>query len=108
MGALSNAVTLRADPVWRDWLITAGAYQARVVLSEATTVADHDVRMKLARDVAFTPASIIDLLVTVISTDPEVAVKGATPELVTEATVLAKVAANWTAIAKLLYGGEGT
>lgn len=104
MGALSNAVTLRADPVWREWIITASAYQARVVLTEAESVPDHAVRARLARDVAFTPASVVDLMVTLVSTDPEVAAKGSTPDAITENTVLAKVAAVWTAVAKLLHG----
>jgi hypothetical protein len=106
MGALANAVALRADPVWREWLITAAAYQARLVLLESADTPQHPIRERLARDVATTPQMIADMLVTIVSTDPEVATKGGTPALVGEAMVLDKLEEVWTAVARLYYPAE--
>ena len=100
---LPNAVALMRSADFRDWLTAAAAYQARVVVLEDVSTADHDIRLKLATDVLMTPSIVVDRLINAVATDPEVAVKGTTPELVTQAVILQKVAAVWTVLAKLSF-----
>lgn len=103
MGALANAVVLLRDPDFRDWCLAAGAYQARVVITELGTVPDHDIRLRLAVDVLSCPEVVVDKLVTAIATDPDVAGKGSTTAAVGEALALSKTAAVWTTLAKIGY-----
>ena len=103
MGALANATVLRHDQTFNEWVETAIAYQARQVITEAANTPDHAIRMRLAQDTAVQPSMILTLMVTALATDPAVAVKGDTAELVTEQTVIDKVAAVWTTVAKLTY-----
>ncbi len=106
MGRLANAVALRKDPEWREWLVTAAAYVSREVYLEASTVTDHAVRYRLALDVMVTPEVVAAQLVTIISTDPDVAVKGTSPAAVTEELTITKVQAIWTKLALLHYSRE--
>ena len=103
MGALANATVLRKDAEFRSWVETAIAYQARLALTESAATADHAIRERLARDAAVTPGIVLELMVTGVATDPAVANKGATAQLVTEAVVIDAVGALWTPIAKLTY-----
>lgn len=103
MGALTNATVLRKDPDFASWVETAIAYTARIVIAEAPTVNDHAVRLRLARDAAVSPTMVLPLMVSTVATDPDVATKGPTPAQVGEQTVLDKVGAAWTTIAKLLF-----
>jgi hypothetical protein len=100
---LPNAVALMRSVDFRDWLLAAGAYQARVVLAEPDTTPLHDVRLKLAEEVLMSPAVIVDRLVNAIATDPEVAGKGQTPQAVTQALILKKVDLVWSALARMSY-----
>lgn len=100
---LPNAVALMKDQEWKDWLLAAAAYQARVVLQEPENTPDHPVRLRLAQDVLTSPQIVLERLVTVVSTDPEVAGKGKTATLVGQPLILQKVAGVWTALAKLAF-----
>lgn len=102
MGALANAVSLMNSVEWRDWLKAAAAYQAREVVLEPEGTARHALRLKLAEKVITSPEYVVGHLVTIISTDPDVAAKGGTPTAVTENVVIAKVAASWSRMAELL------
>lgn len=101
-----NAVALRKDPEWKEWVLVAAAYQARVVILEPADTPNHEIRMKMAREVAFTPESIFGVLLTVVSTDPAVCSKGSTAAQVTQQTLLGKVEEVWTPLANLLYAGR--
>jgi hypothetical protein len=103
MGALANATALRHDETFREWVETAIAYQARQVITEAANTPDHAIRLKLAQDTAVTPNIVLPLMLTAVATDPQVAVKGATADLVTEQTVIDKVASVWTTVAQLTF-----
>lgn len=103
MGALANAAALRKDATFNDWIETACAYVARLVLLEADTVSDHQTRARLAREVAVRPTMIAPIVLTAVATDPDVATKGATAALVGEQLVIDKVTAVWTTVAKLYY-----
>ena len=105
MGALANAAALRRDEEFRSWVETAIAYQARVVIGEAASVASHNVRLAMARDAAVSATQFLDVFVTGVATDPAAAAKGGTAALVTEQTVLDLVAGLWTPIAQLRYPG---
>lgn len=106
MGALANAAALRVEPVFKDWVETACAYVARLVLMEATTTTDHAFRVRLAREVAVTPSMISPIVMTAVATDPEVATKGSTAAVIGEQMVIDKVQAVWTTIAKLYFPNE--
>ena len=82
--------------------MAAGAYQARIVVTEPASTTDHDIRLQLAQNVLTSPNIVVDRLVTIVGTDPDVASKGNTPELVGEALVLSKVADVWTTLAKMM------
>ena len=103
MGALANASALRHDPTFTEWVETAAAYQARLVITEDADTPDHDIRLRLARDAAVTPGVAAGLLVTIVATDPEVATKGETADAVGEALIIAKVAGAWTVLSHLIY-----
>lgn len=103
MGALANAAILISDQTFISWCVAAGAYQARQVVLEADTVADHKVRLHLAQNVITVPGMISNSITLVIATDPAVASMGSTALLVTEAVVLQKAAEVWTALAKVMY-----
>lgn len=103
MGALANAAALRKDVIFNDWIETACAYVARLVLLEADSVADHQMRMRLAREVAVRPNMISPIVLTAVATDPDVASKGATAAIVGEQLVIDKVQAVWTTVSKLYY-----
>lgn len=100
---LPNAVALMRDVDFRDWLMAAGAYQARVVLGEPAATPDHAVRVKLAQDVLMSPEMLLDRLVNVVATDPEVAGRGVTPAVVGQPLILQKVADIWTSLARLSF-----
>lgn len=104
MGALANAALLMNDAAMRQWLIAAGAYQARVVYTEDPATPDHAVRLLLAKDVLMNPSFISDRLLTLICTDPVVANMGSTASAVGENTCLAKVAELWTLLAQWTHG----
>lgn len=99
MGALANAVALLASDEWKNWITAASAYTARLVYSEGEGVENHAVRLALAKEVANQPDLHTRLFLTILSTDPAVCSKGATPTLVTEQTCLDKVAEYWTFVA---------
>lgn len=103
MGALANATALRHEQTFIEWVETAIAYQARVVIGEAANVPDHAIRLTLARVAAVTPNMVLSLMVTAVATDPTVATKGPTAVDVTEQTVIDKVAASWTVVAQLTF-----
>lgn len=103
MGQLANAAALMQDPEWREWLIAAAAYQARVVVTEDPSTTDHAVRYRLAQDAIVSPSMLADRLVSVISTDPDVVSLGGTPAQVGETLPIQKTANVWTALAKLIY-----
>jgi hypothetical protein len=103
MGQLANAAALMQDPEWREWLVASAAYQARVVVTEDPATPDHAVRYRLAQDAIVSPSMLADRLVSVVSTDPDIAALGGTPALVGETLPIQKTAAVWTALAKLLY-----
>ena len=100
---LPNAVALRRDNDFRDWVIAAIGYQARLVLTEPANTVDYTPRRALAAAAILDPAAFADRFVNVIATDPAVAGKGDTVALVTQATLLSKVAEVWTPLAKLIY-----
>lgn len=100
---LPNAVALMRDSEFRDWVVAAIGYQARVVMQEATSIADYAVRRKLASAAILDPAQFGDRFINVIATDPEVAVKGKTVQLVGQALLLQKVAGVWPHLAKLIF-----
>jgi hypothetical protein len=105
MGALANAVVLRNDPVFKDWIETAIAYQARVIITtEAVTAPKHTIRLRLAKDAATSPQMILGLMITAVATDPSVASKGTTMGAqITEGDIISGVEAAWTVIAELTY-----
>jgi hypothetical protein len=107
MGALANATVLRKDTVFIDWIETAIAYEARVILtSESSSTPDYDVRRRLATDAAVSPKMILDIMVTAVATDPALASKGTVVGTqITESDILDGVQGAWTVIAKLTYGG---
>lgn len=100
---LPNAVALMEDDTFRKWCIAAAVYQARLVVQEAATVADHGVRLKMAMDVIVNPQLLADRLVHVIAADPAVSGKGDTVQEITQDTMIAKVAEVWTILAKNFY-----
>lgn len=97
-----NAVALRKNAEWHEWLAAVAAYTARLVINEDETTDDHEIRYTLAKRVAFNPESIVELLVTTISTDPEVCSIGDTPQLIGQELVLLKVDEVWTQISRLM------
>jgi hypothetical protein len=101
MGAVANAATLIKDPIFLDWCMAAAAYQARQVLLEDPLIEDHQLRKDLAVNVANDPLNFRTRFTVYIATDPTVAVKGNTAALVGEQTVLDKIAAIWTTVAKM-------
>lgn len=103
MGALANAALLLQDNTFRAWMTAAGAYQARQVVLEPDTTADHAIRLRLANDAIVSPTIVTDRLVTIIGTDPTIAAMGSSTTTLDENTVLNKVAGTWTTIAKMMY-----
>lgn len=103
---LPNAVALMREADFRDWLVAAGAYTARTVLNEDEGTPYHRARLLLAYDVLGNPAMIAERLVTIVATDPEVAGKGNGVAAVGQPLILAKVAAAWTALARMAYPME--
>ena len=102
-GPLQNAVLLMNDGTWRQWLTTAAAYNARLIYDESPTVEDHAVRYALALEVLITPQAITDRLVTLVSTDPTIAVQSGVPANLTESSIIDAVMKYWTALAKWKY-----
>lgn len=100
---LANAATLMRDETFRDWIMAAAVYQARQVIVEPDTTANHAIRERLAQDVIVSPAILVERLVNVIATDPDVAAKGNTVDLIGQTIILQKVAAIWTHLARLAY-----
>lgn len=105
MGALANATALRQDETFREWIETGIAYQSRLVISEAASTPDHNVRLQLATQTAVSPKMILDLMVTAVATNPAVANKGITvgPDAVTEQDILDNISAVWTIVAQLTF-----
>lgn len=103
MGALANATILRKDPDFASWVETAIAYTARVVITEPANTANHNVRLRLARDAAVTPGVILPIMISAVATDPAIATLGATCALVGEQNVIDKVGAAWTSVSQLLF-----
>lgn len=106
MGALDNAVTLMANPMWRQYMTAAAAYQARVVYSEAASVPDYATRRRLAIDVLASPDLISSQLAILLGTDPDLVTATSDPVQVDEPMIIQKVAGYWTAIAKQHYPPE--
>ena len=108
MGALANATALRMDQTFKSWVETGIAYQARLVITnENAQTPDYNYRIKLARDAATTPATILDMMVTVVATNPALATKGSTvgpaTNQVGESDILQAIQDAWTTVAKLVY-----
>lgn len=100
---LPNAVELMRDSTFRDWIIAAIGYTARQVIQESPSTPQYDARRRLAEPAVLDPAVFADRFVNVIATDPAVAAKGTTVQLVGQALVLQKVSDLWTPLATLIY-----
>jgi hypothetical protein len=100
---LPNAVSLMRSTEFRDWIMAASVYQARLVFLEPSSTADHDVRMKMARDVISSPNILVERLTAIIAADPDVCSIGDTPQAVGQPVILQKVSDVWTPVAKYLY-----
>jgi hypothetical protein len=100
---IPNAVTLRRDNDFRDWVIACIGYQARLVLTESTGTNEYEARRRLAAAAILDPAQFGDRMVNVLATDPAIASQGDTVQLVTQELLISKVAEVWTPLAKLLY-----
>ena len=106
MGALDNASKLIQDANFRAWMLAAGAYQARQVITEDPATADHAVRYLLAVEVIVEPQMVVDRLVTLVGTDPDIATQGSDTSTLSESTVLNKVSVIWTDLAKLIVPSQ--
>lgn len=102
---LPNAATLLHDPTFRDWILAASIYQARIVITEDPATADHATRLKLANDVIVNPQMTLDRFVNLVATDPDIAGAGNNVTAIGQPAILSKVAQLWTPLAKLLYPG---
>lgn len=100
---LANATVLMKDGDFRLWCLAASAYQARVVLTEDPSTPDHDVRMRLAKDVINNPEVIVDKVVNIIATDPQVAGQGSTVAAIGQPLMLNKIAEIWTPLAEVSF-----
>ena len=103
MGKLQNAMGLRNDPQINSIIETAVAIVAREVIVEAASTPNHDVRLKLASEVAATPPSITALMTVAVTCEPGVATQFSTAASIPEDTVLNIVRQSWTTIANLRY-----
>lgn len=101
MGVLDNAAKLIKDVTFQDWCMAAAAYQARLVILEDASTPDHLDRLNLATSVVNNPDTFRSRFTVYVATDPSVSGKGATAALVTEATVLDKVATIWTTVSQV-------
>jgi len=100
---LANATVLMRDADFRLWCLAASAYQARIVLTEPINTPDHDVRMRLAKDVINNPEVIVDKVVNIIATDPQIATLGQNVTAIGQAAMLSKIAEIWTPLAEVSY-----
>lgn len=104
MGRLQNGATLMASQQFRDWLLVAAATTARAVVLESPDTPDHEMRMRLAREVIVSPQIVLDRLVTAIPTDPDVSAQPPVFNDAAEVVVQTKVDQIWTKLAELMYG----
>lgn len=100
---LPNATALMHDATWRDYLKTASVFVATEVYGEADTVADHETRLKMARDVMFHTDLLADQLVALVSVQIDVCSLGNSASAIPQETIIAKVRGFWTKIAKERY-----
>jgi hypothetical protein len=104
---LQNATILMGDSDFRDWMRAATVYEARAVIIEAGTVADHATRLKLAQAQALNPDTHLNIFVNAIACDPTVASVGSSvgtaAGTITQDLMLQKVKGIWTPLAQLLY-----
>lgn len=114
MGTLAKAAALLQDREWENWMMAAAVYQARAVVLEDATIADHAVRLRMATVVIGSPRAIVAQLSSVIATIPAIAstavvskdAEGRTVvdlSGVNENTVITEVANAWTKLAQLMY-----
>ena len=104
---LANAVVLLGDPTFEKYAKAASVYQARLVVSEASTTPDHAARLRLADAVVTDPDWMTQRAVSILATDPNVNSKGSDVTLIDQSIILTSMASAWTSMAKLLFP-EGT
>ena len=105
---LKNAVVLLDLPSMVLYAKAAASYQARVVITEPDTTADHAVRTRLADAVIANPDYLVQRAVSVLATDPSVNGVGSDPAAMDQTVILGSMAKAWTPLAKLLFPEGGT
>ena len=111
---LANAVVLLGDPTFEKYAKAASVYQARLVVSEASTTPDHAARLRLADAVVTDPDWMTQRAVSILATDPNVNSKGSDVTLIDQSIILTSMASAWTsacqqsaAIRTSAVGGSG-
>lgn len=100
---LSNAVVLMKNEKFRDWIMAASVYQARVVITEGAAVTDHALRVQLAQTVVVNPDMHLAKFVNALACDPDIAGAGTDIEVFGQGPLLSKLAGIWTPMAKMIF-----
>jgi hypothetical protein len=103
MSTIDNAVALMNSSDMLDKVKAVSVYEARVVIGEAGTVANHAKRMQLANAVAFNPMMYASLLQNIIACDPDICTTASTAAQVTDNALITKMDAIWTPVALMLF-----
>lgn len=101
MGRLSNGRAWMDSDIFKGWLLVAASTTSSVVISEGP-VPSHAVRERLARLVLVGPEIVLDRLVNLVGTDPDITANPPTFDEAAETLVQNKVNDRWTELATLM------
>jgi hypothetical protein len=103
MGALANSASLATSEEFRGLVRAASVYQATVVITEDSSTDSHDTRLALASEALVNPEVVLDRLVAVLASTPDIAAISGEASDIPDEMIIGRVAEAWTILSMMYF-----